>query len=170
MIDSLFFQQEALNSTEKLYDIMFVELLVAHECYLPIAEKLGIPVIGTVTLRSWKLADHAIGVPHNPAIIPLELTASKPKMSLIERIKNVWDNFIVDFHQRTSVRKAINKFYREFFTEDLLHKKDVSLIFFNNHASLLPRPSIPNAIDIGGVHVQPAKPLPKVSDCIMFLI
>ncbi|XP_065209917.1 UDP-glucosyltransferase 2-like [Planococcus citri] len=35
------------------------------------------------------------------------------------------------------------------------------LIFYNNHASLLPRPMNPNAIDIGGIHLEGVKPLPK---------
>lgn len=142
---------------------MFVELLITYECYLPIAQKLGIPVIGTVASRSGKVALRSVGVPDNPAVIPLENTHSKPEMSLVERIGNVWNNMVIDYYYQTNTRVLVEKFYRESFAEDLLYKKEVSLVFVNNHASFLPRPSISNAIEVGGIHVKPANPLPDVS-------
>lgn len=143
---------------------MFVELLMAYECYLPIAQKLNIPAIGTVTHRSWKPADEALGVPSNPAVIPLEIGSSDPKieMSLLDRIENLWYSIVSDYYFHIKMRPMIDKFYREYFTEDLLYKKDLSLIFYNNHPSFLPRSTPPNAIEIGGVHVKLANPLPKV--------
>jgi hypothetical protein len=44
-----------------------------------------------------------------------------------------------------------------------LVKLKKTAVFYNNHASLLPRVVPPNAIDVRGIHVMPAKPLPKVS-------
>ncbi|XP_065218096.1 UDP-glucosyltransferase 2-like [Planococcus citri] len=35
------------------------------------------------------------------------------------------------------------------------------LIFYNNHESILPKPSNPNVINIAGIHVTETKPLPK---------
>lgn len=160
--------QEALNSTEKLYDVMFTEMLAAFECYLPIAQKLGIPVIGTVTLRSGLFADQTIGVPNNPAVIPFEFSNAKPDMNLVERIKNLWNYFVVNYYYLTDIRWKIQKFYQEYFDEDLLYKKDFSLVFYNNHASLLPHSVTPNAIDIGGIHLKPANPLPEVSFIFVF--
>ena len=142
---------------------MFVEILITHECYFPIAEKLGIPVIGTVTLRSNKLADHLVGLPNNPAVIPLERPPSKPDMNIFERFINLWYHAMIDYYYYPYIRRKVENFWRENIVGDLSHKKGVSMIFFNNHASLLPRNSPPNVVDIGGIHLAPAKPLPKVS-------
>lgn len=143
---------------------MFVELLMAYECYLPIAQQLNIPVIGTVTLHSWKLADKILGIPNNPAIIPLELAGSKPEMNFFERIGNLWNYLIVDYYYYTKIRPMIDEFYEKYFTDDQLYKKDISLIFFNNHQSFLSRSTTSNAIEIGGIHIKPASPLPEVSE------
>jgi len=41
--------------------------------------------------------------------------------------------------------------------------KKISLVFVNSHFSFnLPRPWMPNLIEIGGIHVVDPKPLPKV--------
>ena len=153
-----------MKLTEKLYDVMFMELLMYYECYLPIAEKLGIPVIGTSTLRSHMQADHAVGVPNNPAFIPVEIAECQAKvdMSFVERVQNLWNHLLVYFTKK-EVSKRQEEFHLKYFPEYVMNKKKVSLVFFNNHPTFLPRPTIPNAIDVGGIHVQPANPLPEVS-------
>jgi len=144
---------------------MFVEVgLVAQaECFLPIAGKLGIPVIGTITQRSWKLADR--GLINNPAVIPLEIGKFREtKMNFVERVQNLWYHLILDHSFQNTVTYSVEKFHREHFTEDLLRKRlAISMIFINNHASLLFRSIPPNVIEIGGIHVKPAKPLSEVS-------
>ena len=151
-----------MRSSEKLFDVVLGEYLFDFECYLPIAEKLNVPIIATVTLHSLQWADHNIGIPNNPAVMPSEFDSSSLHMSLVERIRNVWNYIIVDYHS-IYIRERIDEFYHQHFAEELLYKKSVSMIFYNNHPSLLPRPYVPNAIDIGGIHVNPARPLPKVS-------
>lgn len=157
------FVQEALNSSKKLYDVIFVEILMGHECVLPIAEKLSIPVVGTVTLHNWMIADTISGVPNNPMTIPsATLATSRPEMSFVERVQSLGIYFIVHYFYKSAIRPVVDKFYREYFDEDLLYKKDVSLVFYNNHASILPRSIPPNVIEIGGLHVKKANPLPQV--------
>ena len=85
------------------------------ECYLPIAEKLKIPVIGTVTLHSWQYADHIIGVPNNPAVIPVEGAGAKPEMNFIERVQNVWNYFVMEYY-KIQMRKKHEKLYPEYFS------------------------------------------------------
>lgn len=42
--------------------------------------------------------------------------------------------------------------------------KNASLIFVNGHFSVdLPKPLLPNFVDIGGIHLKPPNPLPQVS-------
>jgi len=152
-----------MKSGEKLYDIMLVELFMDHPCYLPIAERLQIPVIGTKTLRLWQIADHVVGAPHNPAILPVVFAGFMPEVNLIGRAQNLWNYLIVEYYF-TKNREVIDKFYLEHFPDyHLLHKKDVSLVFYNSHPTITPRPISANVIEVGGIHVKPAKPLPAVS-------
>lgn len=56
---------------------------------------------------------------------------------------------------------------RTYFGEDVPDAytlmKQISLVFVNSHFSFnLPRPWVPNLIEIGGIHVTDPKPLPKV--------
>ncbi|XKL68154.1 hypothetical protein PGB90_003645 [Kerria lacca] len=153
--------QDMLNSKKKLFDVMFIELFIMFECFLPLAEKLDIPVIGTVTLRSWIEADRLIGNPHNPAIIPFELTTSMNALTFYERLMNMWDYLLVDWYRYFIIQPKLNTIYEQYYPPHLLHKKKISLIFNNNHPSLLPRPMVPNAIDIGGIHLKSPDPLPQ---------
>jgi len=64
---------------------------------------------------------------------------------------------------------AIEQFYEEHFSKDLLYKKEVSLVFYNTHASIVSRPFNAKVIEVGGIHVKPAKPLPEVGELFFFL-
>lgn len=134
-----------------------------YKCYLPIAQKLGVPIIGTVTLRSSKMADAAIGFPDNPATIPHELSDSKLTMTFIQRLRNVWAHLIMDYFTYYVIPTKVNQFYQKYFPDFKFQDEQISMVFYNFHASILPRPTIPNAVEVGGIHIQPAKPLPQVS-------
>jgi len=74
-----------MKSSEKLYDLIFVELFMEYSCYLPIAEKLQVPVIGTITISGWQIADHAVGAPNNPAAVQVMFGTYSTEMNLFER-------------------------------------------------------------------------------------
>lgn len=43
--------------------------------------------------------------------------------------------------------------------------KNISMVFVNSHFTFhMPRPWVPNVIEIGGIHVTDPKPLPEVSN------
>lgn len=142
--------------------MMFVEITVMTECFLPLAEKLNIPVIGVVTLRSWRLGDAVVGNPKNRAVVPDLFARFSDQMSFTERLQNLGNSFFYDFYYSYFVCSFLNEIYQEFYSPELINKKKVSLVFMNNHLSLSARAAVPNAIDIGGIHLKPVKPLPKV--------
>ena len=122
--------------------MLFAEYLFDFECYLPIAKKLDVPMIVTVTMHGFRLADNTIGLPNNPAVIPRDLDCSSDtfsvEMSFTERLDNVWNYLLLDYLYMFFLKK-VDKFKRKSFSEELLHKKQISLIFYNNHHSMLPR-------------------------------
>lgn len=61
-----------------------------------------------------------------------------------------------------------DKITREFFGPDLPDINDLvyntSLILVNSHFSIFTsRPTVPNFIEVGGLHIKPPEPLSKVS-------
>ncbi len=151
-----------LNATEKLYDVMFTEIFTLYECFLPLAQKLNIPVIGTVTLRSWSYGDVAIGNSYNLAVTPFEFGSYSDQMTFFQRLLNLWEYLRFEYHRYVNQKSVLKKLNEELYSADLVNKKKVSLVFINNHHSIMPRSLVPNAIEIAGIHLQPANPLPEV--------
>lgn len=138
---------------------MFVEILTMYECFLPVAEKLKIPVIGVVPQRSWLYADAAINNPNNPSFIPSTMRPYWKEDNFSERLVNTL-NYLLKTFLKVYV---IDHF-------DLADTIPPSLIFFNGHHTLLPRPMNPNMVGIGGIHIQKEKPLPTVRDALPYFI
>lgn len=150
--------QNILNSKQKKYDVLFLEFMPFYECYIPIAEKLNIPVIGTLPVRSYYLADLPMGIPRNPAVIVNELASFKKKMTFFQRLNNTYRTILLYAFDYFVTLPKLEKFYQRFFPNSTLDNlKKVSVVFINNHVIMLPRVQGPNVVDIGGLHVKPIK-------------
>lgn len=163
--------QNLFNSAEKVYDIMILEIFKLHKCFLPLAQKLNIPVIGTTSQRSWLYADRTIGNPNNPSFVSSEFGWLSNPESFFERSINVWKTTLVLFAEYYDISLKISKFYQQYFKELSFYKEDSikpSLIFHNTHSSYFPRPMNLNAIEIAGIHIEDVKPLPEVRHVIKF--
>jgi glucuronosyltransferase len=88
------------------------------------------------------------------------------KMTYSERMHNAVYSLVEDFaysgfhipHQRKLYNKYFPNAKKSF---DELYKNS-AIIFMNTHiSSSSARPYLPNMIEIGGIHVEPAKPLPQ---------
>jgi glucuronosyltransferase len=88
------------------------------------------------------------------------------KMTFTQRLSNTIhshiETILYNFIHLPKQRKLYNQYFpnaKKSFDEMY---KSSAVIFLNNHvASSSPRPYLPNMIEIGGIHVEPAKPLPK---------
>lgn len=145
---------------------MVVEMLPMHECFLPIAEKLRIPVIGTVSARSTVWSDRSVGNPRHPSIVPFEVSALRSPMTFIERVLNLVHHAALELFDYVYITSVLETFYRRQFPHtNLRNTKTISLLFHNDHPILRPRPHVPHSVGIGGIHVKLAtmKPLHEVS-------
>ncbi|XP_065223737.1 UDP-glucosyltransferase 2-like [Planococcus citri] len=163
VFNSKAFQDELLFS-KKSFDVVFVEIFLFYKCYLPIAKKLKAPVIGVVTTKPWDIADLAIQNIRHLADVP-EGVSHWRFDDFYYRLYNLWTHAVRRYVWPFDVVKVLNKFHRDNADklkpyEGYLDIEPV-LIFSNGHHSILPRASNPNVIEIGGIQVQPAKPLPQ---------
>lgn len=148
---------------------MIVDLVpYTYECFLPIAEELDIPVIGTIATRSWRNTESILGNPYNPAVIPFDLSNYSYKMAFLQRLRNAVDYLLDVIHHNYLIYPQIENVYQKYFpSTTVASRKKPSLLFLNSNPVLTPRPLVPNIINVGGIHVQPVKPLPNVK-CIAF--
>ncbi|XP_065216816.1 UDP-glucosyltransferase 2-like [Planococcus citri] len=157
--------QDMMNSKEKLFDVIFVEIFYLYKCLVPMAHKMKIPVIGTMTYKSWLTADIASNNPCHPAYFPYENSLSFDQNSFYDRSLNVWNHISVYLFWYFRAIPFLNQFHKDNFQQIIPYsdyiKMEPSVIFYNSHHTFVSRPLNPNVIEVGGIHIKPAKPLPK---------
>lgn len=170
---TIVFSKDIIKSPHKLFDVMFVEVLTMYQCFLPLARKLEIPVIGVVAQRSWLYADIAVNNPNNPSFIPSTMRTYWKNNAFIERVVNTLFYAMKIFLRVNNFEPTLSKFYEDhehYFGR--LSASDLpgpTLIFSNGNPVILPRPLNPNFIEIGGIHIPEEKPLPIVRLNLFFL-
>ncbi len=146
--------------------MMFVDAAtIMYECYLPLAEKLNIPVIGTISTRSWKHAEWTLGNPYPPSTVPYEMGLYRSDhMTFLQRLSNTYDSVFDYFYYHIQISDRLKKHQRRYFPNSPSRpRKRPSLLFVNGHNVLLPRPLLPNIIHVGGIHLTSSNVLLPVS-------
>ncbi len=142
---------------------MFVEVIPMYECYLPIAKKLAIPVIGTLSMRPWPAIDEELRNPHPPAY-PFLISNHPVHMSFYQKLCNTIDQINLQLILDTTIADKLQKFHRLYFPSyNLKRDREISFLFTNGHASIFPKANVPTIAEIGGVHIKSANPLSPVS-------
>ena len=124
------------------------------------------------TLGHADYIDRAFGLLTPWSFVPHFMVQYDDRMTMTERAYNVflsaWDAYNRKFYYLPEQRKLAEKYFgAENATSSLPSIEDlernVSVVLVNNHIiSSRPRPRINGMIDIAGVHIRKAKPLPPV--------
>ena len=90
-----------------------------------------------------------------------------PKLSFKERLHSFIFSLYSQYKYWWVFLEKQNVLMHKHFGQNLPHIKSIlrntSLILLNHHFSLsYSRPVVPNMVEVGGIQVQPSKPLPKV--------
>ncbi|XP_055597965.1 UDP-glucosyltransferase 2-like [Uranotaenia lowii] len=159
----------ALDEVLKLHRSKPFELIVTEffstDCMLGLAHVMNVPFVGlsSCALMPWHY--DRIGLPDSPAYIPSEFSRFSERMGFWERAEN-W-----------IVTRAVKLLYHvvQWNDDRLLAKKfpglaipsvrdiakNASLVLVNQHYTLSgARPLVPVVVEVGGVHIEPVKPLP----------
>lgn len=110
--------------------------------------------------------DVMTGAPHPTSYVPNLFHSFTDKMDFWQRLVNtiIWkaDEFFLYFRHFPRQRSLYEKYFPNVEIPFDQQRKNLSLLLNNNHiVTSTIRPGMPNIVDIGGVHVQPAKALPK---------
>ncbi|XP_038615655.1 UDP-glucuronosyltransferase 2A2-like isoform X3 [Tachyglossus aculeatus] len=131
-----------------------------------IAELLGIPFVYTIRASaSYHLERHCGKMPCPLSYVPLPLGTSTDRMDFTDRVKNLGLAILFDY----ITPQFDSSFWNGLYTEVL--GKPTTLCETMGKAEMwlirtywdfeFPRPYLPNFEFVGGLHCQPAKPLPE---------
>ncbi|CAG9809899.1 unnamed protein product [Chironomus riparius] len=154
---------EFLKEDEK-FDICIVELFLG-EALLGVAEQAGCKIIQYTTFDSYIWSDNMLGNDSPSSYVPHSFLYYSDQMSFTQRLWNSVFTIIDKLNYNVVALNFQKYLYNKYFPNarrsfDEMYK-NASLIFINNHVSAsFVRPHMPNQIEIGGIHVKPAKTLP----------
>lgn len=156
-----------INSEEK-FDLVVTELFNT-DCYVGFAHKFQVPFISisTTTVLPW--GQERFANPSNPSYTGNILLGYSDKMSFLERVVNTFYLKITQWAYHYMIDMPSQEIARKYFGPSLPPLADVvrntSLLLVNRHFSISqPLPFLPVVIEVGGLHVEAPKKLPKVSD------
>ena len=158
--------QELIKSKDR-FDVVINDLFHT-DCFLAFAYKFKATVIAVSTSVLMPWANDRMGNPENPSYIPHLFTPYSDKMNFYERMMNMLTLNLFKLMYYLYVDIPTNEIVRRNFGEDVPDlseiAKNTSLVLVNSHFSLnAPRPLVPGVVEVGGIHISPPKPLPKVS-------
>ncbi|XP_031341432.1 UDP-glucuronosyltransferase 1-7C-like isoform X7 [Photinus pyralis] len=159
---------EDILQSEDNYDVFITEYFTTSCCITPIVQKLRLPfvVIQTSSLVSW--SSPWINVPDNPSYIPVDFMELS-RSTFWERFRNTMAYAYSHFFYYTVITPRDDalldncKHCTGIKSHDAI--QNTSLILVNSHYSLHgSRPLPPHVVEVGGIHIQNSKPLPKHID------
>nr|CAD7452121.1 unnamed protein product [Timema tahoe] len=156
--------QKLLKSTEK-YDLIIMESF-GSECTIALAHKFKVPLVAMVSSVALPWTHHRIGNPDHPAYIPSYFISYGSQMSFIERFWNTLYYITINTANYYFNEIPTNELSKRIYGNDIPPieeiAKNTSLILVNSHFSISgPRPVVPGFVEVGGLHIEEPKALPK---------
>ncbi|CAH0561448.1 unnamed protein product [Brassicogethes aeneus] len=147
------------------FDIIVSEFFNS-DCHIGFHLLFQAPLIGITssTLMPW--TSKRVANPSNPSYIPNNLMRYSDVMTFGDRVLNtiayIWHQFYFDVFINANDQRLINSYFNRRMPSIKEGIYNVSLVLTNTHFSLnLPRPLVPNVVEIGGIHIGKAKKVPK---------
>ncbi|XP_027749136.1 UDP-glucuronosyltransferase 2A2-like isoform X3 [Empidonax traillii] len=130
------------------------------------AEKLGIPFVYTIRFSLGNTLERLCGkLPAPPSYVPAALSSLTDRMTFSERLKNIFTYTFQDILYHYLFWGGWDQYYSDVLGRpttlcETMGKAEIWLIrtYWDFE---FPRPFLPNFEFVGGLHCQPAKPLPK---------
>ncbi|CAO1423125.1 unnamed protein product [Diamesa serratosioi] len=156
--------QTLMNSGET-FDAVIVEAF-NFDAIFGLAEYYNCPLIVVTPFGAVKWANVMTGNQSPSSYVPQPFLHYTDKMTFKERLYNTFVSLIEHVAFQFVHIPWQSKIYNEFFPNAKKSFQEVlkspAIVLLNNYvASSSPRPYLPNMIEIGGVHIDPVKELPK---------
>uniref|UniRef100_A0A1B6C0W4 Glucuronosyltransferase n=1 Tax=Clastoptera arizonana TaxID=38151 RepID=A0A1B6C0W4_9HEMI len=173
-LDNLVLEQLLQKLNNHKFDLVMTEIFNT-DLFLGFAYKYKANIISLSSCPVVPWGTQRFGIPDNPAYIPYAFSSKIDLTSFTNRLWNFYSNFILKTVYEQYYLNKISNTAKKYFGSDMTSleelTKKTSLLLVNSHPSLKEaRPLPPQVIEIGGLHVKPAKPLLKVSSSNSYMI
>lgn len=153
--------KDIINSLKCDYDLIITER-VASECVTYIAAKFKLPVIFSAPSPMKTTIEYSVlGDAPNPATVSHVMAYHSVPRTFVQRFTNslfFMYSIFLNTRKESEMKITNPSMY------DQMEPVKPSLVFLNTHyITESPRPFPPNVIQVGGIHLQPPKDIPKVS-------
>lgn len=158
--------QNFLNEKQNFDVILMEDFLL--ECLWPMAQKFDCAVIRFVPHSYVSWSGRKLGNPLGSSYLPNLWLAQNDGKSFFGRLERYILTCLHNLYFEYSVIPEQMKIAEKYLQVDDMTFDDgffnESLKFINSHCSInSPRPLVPNLIEIGGIHIEEPRALPKVS-------
>jgi glucuronosyltransferase len=168
--------QDIIHSKDQHFDLIITEAF-NNDCVLGFVHKFKAPLIQVVTFGGTAWMGDWVGNPSPYSYVPDPFQNFADRMDFCERVLNTigitFQKMSRFFYFLPKQQAIMEKYFGEFApipTISELHSS-TSLLLLNHHFSIsYPRPLMPNVVQVGGMHVKPAKKLPEVSTYLHYII
>jgi glucuronosyltransferase len=165
--------QDLLHSNDQKFDLIVVEAFT-NDCLLGFAHKFKAPIVQVVSFGGASWMGDWVGNPSPYAYVPDPLQNFSDRMNLWQRILNTLgityqkvSRYLCHLPKQQAI---LEKYFSAYAPLPSISELDssTSLILVNSHFSIsYPKPMMPNIVQVGGMHLKPAKKLPEVSIIIL---
>jgi len=157
-------------SDQSSFDVVVVENFF-HECFVTLGHKYGVPVVQLLPFASNARVSQWHGNPYEPAYIPDFVASYVAPMTFTQRahnavaaLFNTWVNRMLYMPQQRAIMDEHFAYVGHESRPDLeTMLRNVSLTLVNSHPLIGPAaPYVPSYIQVAGMHMKSAGPLPMV--------
>ncbi|XP_049766879.1 UDP-glucosyltransferase 2-like [Schistocerca cancellata] len=159
--------QKLINMREDKFDLLIIEAFF-HDCLMALAHKFRTPVVAASALgggASW--VNDMVGNPYPLSYFPEKTFPYTSRMDFLERANNAFSSLALRLHRQYVYLPALDEIVRKHFRDPSMPpladlERNTSLLLLNSHFSFdYPRPLVPNAVEVAGMHIKPPKKLPQ---------
>ncbi|KAF5282560.1 hypothetical protein FQA39_LY04967 [Lamprigera yunnana] len=148
------------------FDLVVFDV-TSHYCLYPLIKRFQSPPVVAVTpFLLPPTISYIFGNPLQSAYFPYFVTQYSDKMNFQERFLNFLYMYSEHLYRKYNVLPSEMALAKKYFGEDIPSfeevERNISILLCNTNSNLeYPLDLPPNIISVGGLHVQPPKPLPE---------
>jgi glucuronosyltransferase len=160
--------QKLIHSHDQHFDVIIMEAFYL-DCFLGFAHKFTAPVVQVCAFGGTEYMSDLVGNPNNYAYVPDAFLEFGDRMSFKERILNTLAGLFQKVGRRYFLLPKLEAIMKKRFnyTSSMPSiselEKSTAFVLVNHHFSIsYPKPLLPNLVQVGGMHIKPAKDLSAV--------
>lgn len=158
--------RELYEQPTNAYDLVVTETCNT-DLYLALADRFRAPFVAWTTSPMFVWSADRMAAPTHPAYVPVLMSAHGPRMTFAERVHNTLLRYMAfrwycDGSETYSQRVASDRFAHTSAPLAELALRTSFLFVDTHHTVWGGRPLPPNVVEVGGLHVRPARPLQEV--------